>query len=269
MHPGIDQYRHYQQQPQQQQQQQAPQRILYMTRRPEQRPEPEPERIVVIIDDATLKLFVRRVYLYAVIFILVTSVTLLLVAWTNFLFEEAVPVPYFVWILLSFLLLMIMNCVPQTRYIFPINWIMTISIVILLIFAGACFVKLFAALVLFATLVVSIAIVGMSYACGAMCPQKLLPGVLCTACLSCILIINMFVFLILIIFLRSPIIGLVFASTLFCLLLVMMPFHAQYIHGRLEIVPLLDVLHCALSIHIYFVLTFYAINYFYFYLTST
>ncbi|XP_034473519.1 uncharacterized protein LOC117780933 [Drosophila innubila] len=267
MHPRIDQYRHYQQQPQQQQQQQTPQRILYLTRRPEQRPEPEQERIVVIIDDATLKLFVRRVYLYAVIFILVTSMTWLLVAWTNFAFDKAVPVPYFVWILLSFLLLMIMNCVPQTRYIFPINWVMTISIVILLILAGACLVQIFPVLILFASLVVSVAIVGILYACGAMCPQKLLPGVLCTACLSCILIINMFVFLILIIFLRNPIIGLVFAISLFCLLTVMMPFHAQYIHGRLEIVPLLDVLHCALSIHIYFVLTLFAINYLYFYLT--
>ncbi|KAM8714682.1 hypothetical protein ACLKA7_001093 [Drosophila subpalustris] len=266
MHPRLDRFRHYQQQPQQQQQQQQqqqPQRVLFVTRRPEPRPEQEP--IIVVIDDATLKAFVRCVYIVALIFILVTSITWLAISWTEFDFYGAVPVPYFAWILLAFLLLMIMNCVPQARHIFPINWGITIIIVILFIFAGACLVGLMPVLIVLAALVGSIATVAIFYACGALCPQKLLPGVLCTACLSCILVITLFILIVLIIFIRNAIIGLVFAISLFCLVVLMMPFHAQYIHGRLEIVPMFEMLHSSLTIYIHFVLIFVAIDYLYHY----
>ncbi|KAM8714680.1 hypothetical protein ACLKA7_001091 [Drosophila subpalustris] len=140
MHPRLDRFRHYQQQPQQQQQQQQqpPQRVLFVTRRPEPRPAQEP--IIVVIDDATLKAFVRCVYIVAAIFILVTSITWLAISWTEFDFYAAVPVPSFAWILLAFFLLMVMNCVPPVRRIFPINWGITICILVLIIFAGACLV---------------------------------------------------------------------------------------------------------------------------------
>ncbi|KAL7731703.1 hypothetical protein ACLKA6_000987 [Drosophila palustris] len=131
MHPRLDRFRHYQQQPQQQQQQQqqqSPQRVLFVTRRPEPRPAQEP--IIVVIDDATLKAFVRCVYIVAAIFILVTSITWLAISWTEFDFYGAVPVPSFAWILLAFFLLMVMNCVPPVRRIFPINWGITICILL-------------------------------------------------------------------------------------------------------------------------------------------
>ncbi|KAL7731704.1 hypothetical protein ACLKA6_015071 [Drosophila palustris] len=257
-----------QEQQQQQQQQQSPRRVLFMTRKPDASPEQEQEQaqrqrqepIIVIIDDATLKKFVRCVYIIALIFILVTSITWLAFSWTEFNFYGAVPVPYYVWILVAFLLLMILNCVPKTRYIFPLNWGITIVIVILYIFAGACLFCQNDVLILLGILFGVLAIVAVFYAFGAKCPQKLLPGVLCTAVLSCLLIVLLLVFIIVMIFLKNAIIGLVSAITLLCLIILMMLFHAQYIHGRLQIVPLFDMLHCSLFIYLHFALLVYAIH---------
>ncbi|KAL7739213.1 hypothetical protein ACLKA6_015072 [Drosophila palustris] len=242
MHPRLDRFRHYQQQPQQQQQQQqqqqSPQRVLFVTRRPEPRPEQEP--IIVVIDDATLKAFVRCVYIIAAIFILVTSITWLAFSWTEFRFlcgsSRAVL------------------CVDPAGIPFADDHELR-----------ACLVGLMPVLIVLAALVGSIATVAIFYACGALCPQKLLPGVLCTACLSCILVITLFILIVLIIFIRNAVIGLVFAISLFCLVVLMMPFHAQYIHGRLEIVPMFEMLHSSLTIYIHFVLIFVAIDYLYHY----
>lgn len=276
MHSPSEQYRQYQQQPQQQQQrqqqqqQQPPQRAVFMTRIPEQRPEPEQQApVVVIVDEETLRLFVRNVYLYGAIFILATSIIWLVVSGTKFAFYPAIPVPAFVWIILAIALLMITNCIPQARQCFPINWVMTILIVILITLAGSCVMDLYPVLIVLAGLTLSFAIVGVFYALGALCPQQLLPGILCTACMSCVFVLTLFTLFILNIVLDNPVICLVFGIILFCFIILMLPFHAQYIHGRFEIVPLLDMLHCSLSIFIHFTMMFYALGLFYIYHKKT
>lgn len=258
------QHQQYQRNPQHQQRQ-----IWFMVLRPEQRPEPEHEPAVVVIDEAKLRIFVLSVYISGAIFILATSITWLVISGTKFAFYPAVPVPYFVWIILAFLLLMTVNCIPQIRYWFPFNWMMTVIIVMLIAFAGACLMDLFPVLIVLTGLALSFAIVGMFYAMGALCPQKVLPGILCTACMSSIFVITLLVLCILICFLRNRFIGLALGIVLFCFVIIMMPFHARYIHGRLDIVPLFDMLHCVLSMYIHFTTVFYTLGYFYFYHKET
>ncbi|XP_034480689.1 uncharacterized protein LOC117786500 [Drosophila innubila] len=125
--PRLEQNRHSQQQ---HKQPRSLKEFLDRTRIQEQPPEPERERereqVVVIVDAATLRIFIQHVYMYSVIFILVTSIILLVMSATKCSIYPAVPVPYFVWILLAFTLLMILNCFPQARHIVVLNWIMTI-----------------------------------------------------------------------------------------------------------------------------------------------
>ncbi|KAL7739215.1 hypothetical protein ACLKA6_015074 [Drosophila palustris] len=66
-------------------------------------------------------------------------------------------------------------------------------------------------------------------------------------------------------FVDSSKIGLVCGISIFCWVVVSMPFDAQEIHGRLGTAPLLDVLHCALTIFIHFTLIPAAIGLFYLY----
>lgn len=163
MHPALEQY---QQQSQQQQHQLAAQFILYATRKPEQRTQTEPEqdRIVVEIDNATLRSFVIRSYIYAAIFILTTSITWLVMSGIQFKFAEAVPVPVAWWFVFAFVFRMIMSFIPQSRNMFPINWLLTICILILSNFIGAYFVNSFPFFLILASLAGSLVITGIFYA---------------------------------------------------------------------------------------------------------
>ncbi|XP_062142763.1 uncharacterized protein LOC133850642 [Drosophila sulfurigaster albostrigata] len=268
MEPRPEQLFHYQQQPQdqqQQQQRQRPQTVVFMTRRPEQRPESD-QVVVYVIDELTLQMFIRKVYLIAIIFILSTSVTWLSIAASGFEFYPTIPVPFFVWLLPILPLILILDCVPKIRYTFPWNWAITILIVILITFAGACFMDQIEFLMVLLGVAISIVIVAAFYVCGALCPQSFVPGMLCTAVMSCLFLITLFSIGIVLIFVKSPVLYLVFGILLLCMTVVIMPFHAQYIHGRLQVVPLFDVLHCSMTIYFHFIVTFSALCIFEFYM---
>jgi len=263
--PRLEQNRHSQQQ---HKVTRSLREFLDRIRTREQSTELEREReraqVVIIVDAETLRIFIQNVYMYSIIFILVTSMTLLVMSAIKCSIYPEVPVPYFVWILLAFTLQMIMNCFPQARHIVGLNWVLTIWVQILVILAGACVMHLFPSLRVLASIVGSLAIVGIFYAYGAMCPQKLLPGYLFVYFVSFVFGVTVFVCVVLITF-GYHIFNLVFAISLFCCSLLVMPFHAQYIHGRLEFVVLRDMLHSALTIYMYFVAIVFAIQYFNYY----
>ncbi|KAH8273775.1 hypothetical protein KR044_000217, partial [Drosophila immigrans] len=242
---------------QQQQQQQQP-RVVFMTRAPEERPDPG-QILVVVIDETTLQLFIRKVYFIAVIFVLATSVTWLGISGTECHVYAAIPVPFLVWLLPVLVIMLLMDCIPKIRYTFPWNWMLTIIIVILVTIAGAYVMGSVKVLVLLLGLAIAAGIVAVFYVYGAMCPLSLLLGFVATSVLSCLLTITALVIAIVLLFVDNLILFLVFGILLLCMTVVVMPLHAQFIHGRLQIVPLLDSLHCARGIYFHFIVIFTAI----------
>ncbi|KAH8377902.1 hypothetical protein KR093_007760, partial [Drosophila rubida] len=236
----------------QQQQPRPGQRVLFMTRRPDQRLPEEEQITIVVVDEDTLRLFIRKVYLVAMIFILATSVTWLAISGAEFPFYPTIPVRYFFWLVPILPLLILFSCFPQIRYIFPWNWLITVLIVILFTFAGACIMDQFHVLNVFIGLGCIIMVLAIFYACGAFCPVAALPGLIAMSCMTCLLFIALIVLMIVLIFIRHPALGLSLGILFMVLTVTMILFHSQYIHGRLQIVPLFDGLYCSLLIYIHF-----------------
>ncbi|KAH8418858.1 hypothetical protein KR222_005433, partial [Zaprionus bogoriensis] len=200
--------------------------------------------------------FVRKVYIFATIFILIECVTWITVSVLDFNMMDAILIPFLVWIIGAFSLLIIMNCLPQTRFCFPCNWIMAVVIMTCLIMAGAYIFYNVDFLLVLAGLGATAAIIILVYAVGAFAPQVMLPGILCTGLLSCVLSIVLFSMAICLMFIKNVILLLCFGIALFCLTALMMLFNAQYIHARYEILPIFDMVHCFLEIFIHFTLIF-------------
>ncbi|KAH8418887.1 hypothetical protein KR222_009077, partial [Zaprionus bogoriensis] len=230
---------------------------------PEQRE--DQEGVLVTVDEEVLRLFVRKVYVLAIIFLAITCSAWITVSVLEYDIREAIVVPYIVWLITALTLMFIMNCIPQTRFCFPCNWIMTILIVGCVAVAGTYLYCSIQYLLLLILMGIAAIIVVVFYAIGAFCPQKMLPNVLCTMITALVLIIVLFVLVIVLIFIRSPILLLCFALLLFCLLGLLIIFNAQYIHARYEILPIFDMLHCSLNIFFHYVIMLYVLCHFYIY----
>ncbi|XP_064546967.1 uncharacterized protein LOC135434342 [Drosophila montana] len=258
-----DQRRMRQYMQQQQQQPQEPQIVFARGARPPG--EQDQNRIVVIIPDEVFQAFVRKVYVIATMLILITCATWLTIAFLKFNVVNETKVPFYVWFILTVVTVIIFNWCPRVRYIFPLNWIMVVCIAIFLILGGSCFMYAFDPLNFLCGIAIALAVIVVLHICGALCPLTVLPGGLLTGCLLILIMIVLLVFLFLMFFLSDPVYGLVFYSLLFCLLVIVIPFHAQYIHGRLQIVPLFDMASCVLTVFLDFVMVLLCISYFYFY----
>ncbi|EDV99469.1 GH13867 [Drosophila grimshawi] len=219
--------------------------------------------VVITVDDDEMKLFIRKVYLYAISFILTTSCIWLIISITEYNFNRDVPVPFFVWLMLAFSFMVILQCCPNTRYIFPINWTLAIGIIVFITLAGACIMHVYSPLTVAIVLTAAGLVVILLHLFGALCPRKALPSSLITGCLMLVLLVALIVFMVLMLFIESPVYALVFFILLFCVICLSIPYHAQFINGRLQIVPLLDMLWCALTIYIDFFMLFYCIAFFY------
>ncbi|XP_032293700.1 protein lifeguard 1-like [Drosophila virilis] len=248
---------------QQQQQQQEPQIVFSRGGRP--LGEQDQNRIVVVIPEEVFHTFVRKVYLISTVFVLITCAAWLTISILDFDFIEETKVPIYVWFILTFVTFIIFHWCPRVRYIFPLNWILVVCIVAFLTLGGCCFMRLYNPLILVCGMVITLTVIVILHVCGAMCPLVILPGGLLTGCLMILIMIVLLVFAFLMFFLRDPVYGFVFFVLLFCLLVLVIPFHAQYIHGRLQIVPLFDLPSCAVSVFIDFVTVFICISYFYYY----
>lgn len=251
MLPQLEQYQQQPQQRQQQQQQESPQRVLYTTRRPDERSEPPQDYTVVMVDDKQLGSFVRSVYLYAIVLILISSIAWLIITGTKFDFPKATPIPFYVWLILNFAVVMILSVVRKARFCFPLNWVMLICLMATTIICGTFLMEMCSisdVLVVLSGLAISFVITAMIYAIGAMGPQKLVLGLNLYLVLFCAVFIPLAILLIVFLILRNYVVGLVLGIFILCFFTLQMLFQAQSIHGRQEYVPLNDVLLSAILI---------------------
>ncbi|XP_030561553.1 uncharacterized protein LOC115763220 [Drosophila novamexicana] len=192
-------------QQQQQQQQQEPQ--IVFSRGGRALGEQDQNRIVVVIPEELFVAFVRKVYLIATVFILITCAVWLTISILEVDFIEATKVPSFVWFILTFVTFIIFHWCPRVRYIFPVNWILVVCIVAFLTLGGCCYMSLYDPLILLCGMVIALAVIVILHVCGAMCPLTVLPGGLLTGCLMIIIMIVLLVFAFLMFFLRDPVYG--------------------------------------------------------------
>lgn len=243
------------QQQQQQDQNRAQQRVLYTTNRNLAAPEnPENrDRIVVVVEPGAVQQFVKRVYLIAIIWICIACHAWAAIILTEFNFEKATKIPRFVWLMLAFFFIMTMVCLPELNYVLPpCGVIMTLFIVFFIILAGSYLVLGLTIKQFIVGILVTMLTLAALYSYGAMAPQQCIPSVNFLVLLFIILTIVLSAQLIIMPFVKSPTLYLAFLLLFFLFILLSTIFNSQYIHGRFDIVPLNDALHCALSIFIQF-----------------
>ncbi|XP_032584253.1 uncharacterized protein LOC6576516 [Drosophila mojavensis] len=256
-----------QQSPQQQQQNQPPPppQIIFARGHPPDNSRGEGNRVIVIIPEELYKRFIRLVYLWALFFILIYCTTCLVISTLQINLRAEVPVPFYVWLLLGFVLMIILQCCPKTQRIYPLNWILVILIVLTITLTSAYAMDLYHWKVLLTGMAISFVLVALFHVLGALCPQTWLPGGLLTGCLMLFMIVAIMVFLFLMIFMRDPVYCLVFFVLLLAITLLGMPYHAQFIHGRLQAIPLFTMGTCALSVFIDFIICALCISIFFLY----
>lgn len=240
---------------QQQDERRAQQRVLYTTNRSLAAPEnPENrDRIVVVVEPAAVQEFVKRVYLTALIMILIACLAWVLIIVTEFDFGKATRIPRFVWLMLAFFFLMTMICIPELNYILqPCSVTMTLCIVFFTIMAGFYLVLGFTILQFLQGVLITTLMLIALHAYGARAPQQCVPSVIVFVLLFIILTIILSIQLIMLPFVKSPTLYYAFLLLFFFFLVLSNVFSSQYIHGRFDIVPLNETLHCAMSIFIQF-----------------
>lgn len=233
----------------------AQQRVLYTTNRSLAAPEnPENrDRIVVVVEPGAVHQFVKRVYLIAIIWILIACLAWAAIILTEFNFEKASRIPRFVWLMLAFFFIMTMVCIPELNYVLqPCSVVMTLCIVFFIIMAGFYLALGITILQFLQGVLITMLLLIALHTYGAMAPQQCVPSVIILVLLLIILTIILSVQLIILPFVKSSTLYYAFLLLFFFFLLLSTVFNSQYIHGRFDIVPLNDALHCAMSIFIQF-----------------
>ncbi|EDW37357.1 GL25572 [Drosophila persimilis] len=223
----------------------------YQIGRPER---PQEENVVIIIDPAIMTVFRRHVYFFAAVFCVLSMIPWIIVSATEYDVGEKCPVHPIVWILIAFTCQTILSCCPQTRYSFPCNWILVLSVVIFLTLFGCYFIYSVIIEALLLSVLIAAVLLVILHLCGAHCPSSVLPNAVCTGCIYLLCFLTLIILAILMLVLGDRIYGLIFATVLFFLVVLMIPFSSQYINGRLQYSPLPDTLGCSLGIFIYFII---------------
>ncbi|XP_068149886.1 uncharacterized protein [Drosophila tropicalis] len=221
------------------------------------------EEVIILITPETMRLFIRNVYFVAIVFVMLSAITWIVASGTQFSVTQAWTVPAYVWIICAFVCMSILCCCPMTRFIFPINWIITVLLVIFITIYGMYLQESVPFSALLVSLAIAFVLMILLHVCGAFCPQILLPNLICTGCTVLLGFVVLFVLGIIYLVNKRLDILLGFCVLLFIMVIVLVPFHAQLIHGRFEFVPIHDALGCAENFYVHFVLLLYCLCYFY------
>lgn len=207
------------------------------------------------VEPDELRRFVKRVYLYACICIVIACLTWSATIVTKFDLERTTSIPKYAWLILTFILLVTLTCIPELRYLPPWNLIIMLCVVLLIIIEGMCLLfeidmkqLMFGVL---ATLLLLLAI----YSCEALCSQENMADLY-------LMLLILMSFLVVIILMTCVIAILAsthsFVTQSFFLLffvffvLISILIGAKYIHGQFEILSLHDIIFNSLTVFIQF-----------------
>lgn len=213
-----------------------------------------------------LTLFIRKNYYWGLGFMLTSVGVWLLLMACKWYPHRYMPFPTYVLVLIVFLVMVTLNCIPQTAYCSPCKWLMAAIVVICTTVAGcgltekvgtgnACLVMGLVALV--------ILILNFS---GSKCPQEFLPGgvlstmlmILLLAVLACVGVAQLIT--------GSEELLHAFVSILFIMVVIAILIQAQFNHGRLddvvEVYPKHHQLICILTLYLHTMMFLFCVYYF-------
>lgn len=225
----------------------------------------DPENLeldVIVVNPDELNLFIKLVYLHAIILIVIGSLTWSAVILTDFDFDEFVPVPIYVWVLIMFILLMMFIHIPLLRYIYPINLIITQCCFVFSVLAGIYFVEYIDFIGLIFGIAISTLLLLPLYVHGAFCSQAYLPKVSKTYFVTFLTILG--ITFIVLLFIENFILDVTYLILCITLNTAGALFQAQYIHGHFDIVPLFDTDAAFLVIYLQFATFLFSFEYLYF-----
>ncbi|XP_023032536.2 uncharacterized protein LOC6643921 [Drosophila willistoni] len=180
--------------------------------------------------------FIHSIYNYGLGFIALTVLLWVLISVATIDMPRLLPVPPYVLIIVIFIIMVVLNCIPKAAYCTPCNWILATIVVVCTILAGGCLVYSFSLLTVVLMVVLATVVVLILNFSGAKCPQQLLPGGICSTSLMMVLLVFLVVIGIIQVSTGSRLALHIFMITLFVMLIVAIPIQAQFNHGRMIIV---------------------------------
>ncbi|KAH8260854.1 hypothetical protein KR038_009941 [Drosophila bunnanda] len=221
---------------------------IFRPNQPEPNEEPEP----IVIDQRDLRKFILRVYLCAAGLCLLSAIPWICVSALKPPIHRDVPVPPFIWLIFSFVLLTILSCIPQT----PVNrmfcWVLVLSSLFFITLFGCYFVTELSVWVVVGSLAVALILLALLHVYGALAPMFLQPNLFCTCCLVLIGFITLFALLMMSIFTNDKRYFLASTIVFFIIVICLVPPQASYICGRLKQVPFGEIANCANGVYLHF-----------------
>lgn len=238
------------------------QRVFFLVNPDQATPDPEHlELDVVVVNPDELSSFIRFVYLHAIVLIVIACLTWSAVILTSFDIDEFAPLPLYAWALIMFTLLMMFIYIPQLRYFYSINVIITRCCFFFSIMAGIYLVEY----IDFAGLIIGILLSGLLplglYSYVALCSQVYLLKIPRTCIVTCLTILG--ITFIVLLFIENFILDVTYLVLCFVLNIVGALFQAQYLHGHFDIVPPFDTDAAFLVIYFQFATFLFSLEYIY------
>ncbi|EDW88576.1 uncharacterized protein LOC6527791 [Drosophila yakuba] len=207
---------------------------------------------ILVINERQLRAFIIRVYLSSVVLCILSSIPWIIISALNVKVKEDIPVPAYVWLILTFIILIVLSCIRQTPALTLLCWGLVLGCVFFITLFGTYYMHMMRVWDLLAIILLAGSLLGLLHLYGAKGPEILLPNVLCTCCIFLLLTVTLFVLVILYLVIKDLRYLLAFAILFAVLILFMAPFQARFICGRLQHVPYGETADCALGIYLYF-----------------
>ncbi|XP_017057331.1 uncharacterized protein LOC108098724 [Drosophila ficusphila] len=222
-------------------------------------------RTTVTEPDDPMEQFPSSMYKKCMIMLGATVVSWLLLLVYNVHLHKYLPFPKFVLVVIVFLLIVIIHGIPRISYYSPFIWTLAAIVVLCTIVLGCAIIdQLTMVTMVLVMLGVALLILILNFF-GAMCPQEVLPGGVCSTLLMMALLAVLFI--VGIAHLISGNVELLdaFVSILFVMLIIAIPIQAQFNHGRLDVVELVPTEHlmiCSLTVYLQSIMFFCCVCYF-------
>lgn len=207
------------------------------------------EYTVILVEEKELRLFIKKVYLFACLLILIACVTWGVTILVQFDLRKTLNVSIVIWLGIAlFLALFLLVFITKN----PWNTLLSLCCAIFIIIVGVC-VAVHVPLQQY-IIGVLLALVTLIVLCfgSAFCPEKYLPSFEFIFFLFIILAIVLIALVIVLLFSNSLILMLAILLIYFCISVVSIIFHTQYIHGRFDTVPIDNLIYYSLSIFLKF-----------------
>lgn len=199
------------------------------------------------IDSYTAIAFVRNVYANLAILSTVSIIQMLIVSLFSVEVSQMLPVPAFLWLIMAFAILTLLNCTPRLRYKAPYNWLLAIVIVeCVTLFTLHFHFLVYSYVMILCGLFAVVCVIVCTY-WGAKGPKRYMPNAATATVIVGTALVCMFLFLVIAILIKRVfILGFIFV--LFILVAMVATVQSEFIHARMNYFPMGDEVGCAVTI---------------------